>query len=260
MTLPASGALTFAQIAAEAGTAFPLSVPNATWRTLAGVPAGALVFPTHFHGKSSFEFLGLAGAAGQAIGGLNFGGAGPTRTVFAAIHYEGSAGSVPTFTSVTIGGVAAAIMVGNANRNTATSAIVGSAIAFATVPSGTSGTISFTVSTGSVSACAIGTYREVRAISNGGAGSDDANSATKPATLSVACPSNGTIIAVSTLSGVTAISWPAGPNAEPYNSTVGGIQVSGRYQQGFGSGVYNVQSSWASGDLGMALVAMAFNN
>lgn len=53
MTLPASGAITSAQIRTELGGAGPVVIPSAETRTLTGVSSGPIVGPTNFHGKSS---------------------------------------------------------------------------------------------------------------------------------------------------------------------------------------------------------------
>jgi hypothetical protein len=79
MTLPASGGLSIAQILAEIGDSFPVTIPNANWRTLAGKPSGPLVIPTDFYGKT---YLGATVAdtvgptalsTSHSISGVNFG-------------------------------------------------------------------------------------------------------------------------------------------------------------------------------------------
>lgn len=55
MTLPSSGAITFAQIRAEIGGSGPIVLPSTETRTLSGVVSGPIVCPTDFYGKSSLS-------------------------------------------------------------------------------------------------------------------------------------------------------------------------------------------------------------
>lgn len=269
MTLPSSGPITIEQILVEIGEGYPVTIPNANWRTLSGVPSGPLVIPDHFWGKTwgaappppppeIFQFLGIGSAGGQSVF-CGFGADHASRILIAVIHYVGSASSQPSVTSVTIGGVGAGVIISNSNRNTANDAVVGVAIAAATVPTGSSGTISYTLNTGTAATSAIGVYRETGGWSAFSSAGDDANSATKPATCNVTMPNLGIGIAASTLStSGQGITWLAGPSNLAYQTPVGSMWVSGVFQEGMGAGLAGIQSTWASGDHGMALVAYGY--
>lgn len=139
MTLPSSGGLSFAQILAELGDSFPVTIPNANWRALAGKPTGPLVIPTDFYGKSLVAETDNRTAAATSHAAVNFDVdvAGRWITVLAT---HGNTGSDPGRTpTATIGGVAA-------TRIEATTTGTGSGTAcgvamFVAQPTGPNGTV-----------------------------------------------------------------------------------------------------------------------
>ena len=85
MTLPASGTISMAQIAAELGiSAAGLSLGDSRCRALAGVPSGPISF-SNFYGKSSFV-PGLTGG-GTLYDGSGDGGA---QTTALSVNTDGS--------------------------------------------------------------------------------------------------------------------------------------------------------------------------
>lgn len=81
MTLPSSGAISMAMVAAEIGTVLPLSMTDSRVRQLIGKPTGPVVLPTDFYGKSwytstSFSMNSVAGGPilgyvpSQALGSM----------------------------------------------------------------------------------------------------------------------------------------------------------------------------------------------
>lgn len=164
MTLPASGQLTISQILAEIGDTYPVTIPNANWRTLAGKPSGSLVIPNDFWGKTWGGGGGGGGGSNVAMGGsssantvgsvasiaaLSYGTipAAAGRRIFAIIEWACTADAVvTTLNSATIGGIAATIHVQNNSNGTSAFTNYGCAIISATVPTGTSGTLAATFS------------------------------------------------------------------------------------------------------------------
>ena len=69
MTLPSSGSITLAQVAAELGQSLPIDLNSAPVRALAGKPTGSVVMPTDFYGKSSFSVTFNIGAQTSSLGG-----------------------------------------------------------------------------------------------------------------------------------------------------------------------------------------------
>jgi hypothetical protein len=54
VTLPASGTITMAMVAAEIGIGLPLELTDSRIRTLTGKASGSIAMPTDFYGKSWF--------------------------------------------------------------------------------------------------------------------------------------------------------------------------------------------------------------
>ena len=138
MTLPSSGGLSIGQILAEIGDSYPVTIPNANWRTLAGKPSGSLVIPTDFYGKSwrSASLVYTSSSASEtAQYGADVVGGGRWIAVIAVGGNSSSAYNL----SATISGVAGTVIEthssGDGSGNaTGTAIIVGQ-------PTGTSGTV-----------------------------------------------------------------------------------------------------------------------
>ncbi|RUW04056.1 MAG: hypothetical protein E5X94_00565 [Mesorhizobium sp.] len=144
MTLPSSGGLTVAQILAEIGDSYPVTIPNANWRTLAGKPSGSLVIPTDFYGKT-WRSVSLVHTSSSASEVANYGaevtGGGRWIAVIALGGNDASAYNL----SATISGVAGTVIKRHSSGTgggpaTGTAIIVGQ-------PSGTSGTVTVTGTT-----------------------------------------------------------------------------------------------------------------
>lgn len=115
-------------------------------------PAGAVtVTPPEVTFLQATE--NTAGLATYTFAGVNFGAADPTRRIIVACHW-GQAGA-STFTSATIGGIAATTHISVIGTAQGPVALVS-----ALVPTGTSGTVAFTVSV-AVDHGMIGVYRSV---------------------------------------------------------------------------------------------------
>ena len=153
MTLPASGGLTITEILVGLGDSFPVTIPNANWRLLAEKPAGSLVIPTDFYGKTwkAADYMGLV-AEGASV---TFGNARADRRIAAVIHWS-EAGTHFTLNSATIGGEAATIHVQRGHTGGSTG--LGVAIVSAVVPTGTSGAVECTFS-GAAADVSCGVYR-----------------------------------------------------------------------------------------------------
>jgi hypothetical protein len=144
MTLPSSGGITIAQILAEIGDSFPVTIPNANWRTLAGKPTGSLVIPTDFYGKSwrSVTQTDSRTTAATSFSTVSF-GEDDTRRRIVVLVWHGDTNSNPgTIPTATIGGVAATrIAAESTGDDTSGSDATGCAI-FIANPTGTTGTVS----------------------------------------------------------------------------------------------------------------------
>lgn len=142
MTLPASGSITIAQIMAEIGDSFPVTIPNANWRTLAGKPTGSLVIPNDFWGKS-WRSVTLVDTSSSASEVVSYGEdvSGRWIVILAVGGNDGSEYAL----SATISGVAGTVIEEHSGGNgsgtsTGTAIIVGQ-------PSGTSGTVTISGTT-----------------------------------------------------------------------------------------------------------------
>ena len=96
MTLPASGSITIAAIAAELEVSLPLDINASNVRSLAGVASGNITMPTDFYGKSSLtasiveaSFSGTATAFG--------GGSTTAYTGFATLAVAGGGTGAITY-------------------------------------------------------------------------------------------------------------------------------------------------------------------
>lgn len=142
MTLPSSGGLSITQILAEIGDSFPVTIPNANWRLLADKPAGSLVIPTDFYGKS-WRSATLVHTSSSASETAQYGTDISGRWI-AVIALGGDQASAYNL-SATISGVAGTIIKRHSSGNgagpaTGTAIIVGQ-------PSGTSGTVTISGTT-----------------------------------------------------------------------------------------------------------------
>lgn len=142
MTLPSSGGLTIAQILAEIGDSFPVTIPNANWRTLAQKPSGSLVIPTDFYGKT-WRSATLVHTSSSASETAQYGADVSGRWI-AVIALGGNDNSAYNL-AATISGVAGTVIKRHSSGNgsgpaTGTAIIVGQ-------PSGTSGTVTITGTT-----------------------------------------------------------------------------------------------------------------
>jgi hypothetical protein len=91
VTLPAAGAISIADVAAELGVALPLGLTDASVRTLIGKPAGAVVLPDDFWGKSHFLVgFTIGGEVDVAAGSPASGNRRVHRTLTAVVTGSGS--------------------------------------------------------------------------------------------------------------------------------------------------------------------------
>lgn len=142
MTLPSSGGLTIAEILEEIGDSFPVTIPNANWRTLAGKPTGSLVIPTDFYGKS-WRSVSLVDTSSSASESVSYGASRSDRWIV-ILAVGGDASSAYNL-ACTISGVPANVIVRHSSGTGAGTA-TGTAI-FTGQPSGTSGTVTITGTT-----------------------------------------------------------------------------------------------------------------
>lgn len=70
MALPASGALTFAQVRTELGGSGAVVVPSTEVRSLTGVASGPIVFPADFYNKSLVKPSSSPSAVSESGAGL----------------------------------------------------------------------------------------------------------------------------------------------------------------------------------------------
>lgn len=197
MTLPASGSLSIAQILAEIGDSFPVTIPNANWRTLAGKPTGSLVIPNDFWGKS-WRSASLVHTSSSASETAQYGTDISGRWI-AVLALGGNAGS-PYNLSATISGVAGTVIATHSSGSgggtaTGTAIIVGQ-------PSGTSGTVTVSgTSTMRFYVVRVTGYDLSAAIF-----SDDSTGAGIPP-WSANVPANGLALSVVQNSDTNAIAW-----------------------------------------------------
>lgn len=192
MTLPASGPLTIGQILAEIGDSYPVTIPNANWRLLAGKPTGSLVIPNDFWGKSwkSAAYMGLVADSAS----ISFGDARADRRIVAVIHWS-EGGTHRTLSSATIGGVAATVHVQRGHSGGSTG--LGAAIISALVPTGTTGAVVCTFSGGGTADVSCGVYRLTGLTSGTPTDTDSAESqvTTTDITVTITMAAEGIVIA-----------------------------------------------------------------
>lgn len=191
MTLPSSGGLSFAQILAEIGDSFPVTIPNANWRILAKKPTGSLIIPTDFYGKS-WPAITLADTKttpnASSFSSVNFGATDTNRWIAIFLAIEDTAsnpGDTPTMTGFTR---IAASSTGNGS-NTANGVAL-----FVGQPSGTSGTVSFNWSS---TPCTI-TVLRVTGYDLSSAYDSKANGDLGGGTYDIDIPTDGALIAMVT--------------------------------------------------------------
>lgn len=139
--------------------------------------------------------------------GVNIGTAAADRYVFVAVVHSSSAGTARTISSATIGGISATIVANQAGVAHAQG--LGAAVIWAAVPTGTTATISITLSGGGGS-CNIATYRVTGLVSATEHHSQTAALATTGGLLSLSLnvPANGFVIAAYNNSANTgSVSW-----------------------------------------------------
>lgn len=161
MTLPSSGPITIGQILAEIGDSYPVTIPNANWRTLANKPSGSLVIPNDFWGKtwpvklvaSSVDTTDRSGS--YTFAGLNFGDDFTGRTLVALVHLAAGGNVTLDQTPATIGGTTTSGGdAGDLGQGGTPVGAAGGGV-WAAKPSGTSGSVVVNFSGGSASACAV---------------------------------------------------------------------------------------------------------
>lgn len=200
MTLPSSGGLTVAQILAELGDSYPVTIPNANWRALAGKSAGSLVIPTDFYGKSLVTETDNRTTAATSHTTVDF-GADTTGRWVVVLATHGNSGSDPgTTPTATIGGVAAT-RIAAASTGTGSGVACGAAM-FVAQPSGANGTVA--VSWGGL-ATSIIALRVITYNLSAASDSDSASSSGMPMSLDI--PSNGLLIGYVARGAVNEITW-----------------------------------------------------
>lgn len=192
MTLPASGPLTIGQILAEIGDSYPVTIPNANWRQLAGKPTGPLIIPDDFWGKSwkSAAYMGLVDEGVS----VTFGAAQADRRIVAVIHWS-EGGTHRSLSSATIGGVSATIHVQRGHSGGSTG--LGCAIISAIVPTGTTGAVSCSYSGSGVADVSCGIYRLTGLVSGTPTDTDSAESqgTTSDISVTITVAAEGIVIA-----------------------------------------------------------------
>lgn len=204
MTLPSSGPLSIGQILAEIGDGYPVTIPNANWRTLAGKPTGALVIPNDFWGKSwkSVTQTDDRTTAATSHANVSFGTerAGSWIVVLATHGNTGAdPGNAPT---ATVGGSSATRIVARSSGSGSGTA-VGSAM-FAAQPSGASGTVA-------VSWSGLATSIVVLRVVGYNLGIvhdiDAANDLLGPMPMALNIPQGGLLLGFASRGGASELSW-----------------------------------------------------
>lgn len=262
MALPASPPLQASDINVElgrAGTA-AFSINGASERALAGVAAGAISF-SDFLGKSSqsVEYIGYYASNNTTV---SIGTASSTRRVIIVAHARTvGSGTDPSIVSDTIGGVAATTHVNGANYHSGTSAGIVTGIFSRVVTTGTTATVSWDVSPGSIPSDGAGMAVFVGhglAAAPFATVSDDANQTSKPATGSLSTPSSGIAIWAASLSFATDLTM-AGLSGGSYAASGGGLlRAEGIYDLTPTSGTASCSATWTSGDYGMGACGISW--
>lgn len=166
MTIPSTGTITKADIAAEVGS--PFTIPSTPIRNLVGKPSGSIVAPTDFYGQTGGGYCTVSDisafadtVAGTAtMAGVAFGGVAWNRYIVCTVVWSCTVNDISTtILSASIGGVSAAALVQNANNGTSAFTNYGCAIIRAQVPTGTTGTVVVSFSNGTARRCYISAYR-----------------------------------------------------------------------------------------------------
>jgi hypothetical protein len=179
---------------------------------LGGGTASATKAVTPTSATLDFAFIEGKSQTTSSFAGVNFGAEDADRYIVVAIGMVDSGSNVRSFTSVTIGGVAATIA---AVSGVGTNQFKRSVIAIAHVPTGLTGTVA--VTQGGYNRFAIGVYRLVGLIS---ATAYDSDSTTGNGNaLPIDVPAGGVTIAAASFWGVTAFTWSG--VAEDYDVSPG---------------------------------------
>lgn len=173
MTLPASGALTTTQILAEIGDGYPVTIPNANWRTLAGKPTGSLIMPNDFWGKTwsgggspaTKSFIANYDSSGTSAT-ISTGTAAASRVIVVAVSWhEGS--SHETLSSLKFGNPSSGDSLNIIGQTGHSGGFTGFGVALCYLPwpSGTSEDI-FATFTGTVNTVKFGVWKMTNLTSN----------------------------------------------------------------------------------------------
>jgi hypothetical protein len=269
MTLPSSFPLSASQINVELrrapGAAF--DIQGSAERALAEVPSGAISM-SDFLGKQFFDFS----AQGQFSASLSsstttvtnvaFGAANASRKVFVAINAEGGSSTGKTVNAVTIGGIAATIHVQSGDHNTGTNSTYRQAIASADVPTGTSGDVVITWSSGWTSGnCYVNSVRAkglVGGITDTMTAQCTAGCSSESGTINM--PSNGCFISATTGMGSSSPGITLNPGPDTWNFTVGSAGVAGTVLSAQAANAsFSVScSTGGAGDPSIGLVAITW--
>jgi hypothetical protein len=166
MTIPSSGTITSADVAAEIG--YPIVIPDTETRNLTGRSSGSITWPDDFYGQTGGGDCSLTDisafddtSAGTAtITAVQFGATAWNRYIVCPVLWSCTLNDVSTtILSATIGGASAIALVQNANNGTSAFTNYGVAIIRALVPTGSSGTVVINFSNGTVRRCYISAYR-----------------------------------------------------------------------------------------------------
>lgn len=252
MTLPASGSISTAQIRAELGGGGGVTFPNAETRALTGIPAGSIVLPNSFHGRSaggggggapspSASFIAVTHGNNTGVfAGVSFGAALSTRRVVVAVHW-GEGTIHRSLSSATIGGVAATIHVQRGHTGGVTG--LGSAIISAAVPTGATGTVDLTFA-GAITDCSIGVYRLTGMNSSPtDTGSDQTTVTTGTLSVTVTVPTAGIVIAAYTGSTNTVGTGVTFGNATERYDAANTVRVGGAFTSGLLAGGRTITGS-----------------
>lgn len=216
MTIPSTGTISAAQIAAEIGS--PFTVPGVASRKLTGRVAPAqITAPNDFYGQTggglctegSTNTATIAGFG--SIPGVVIGNTAWNRRVVVCVHWACVTSDVETtLTDITIGGNVGVVHVSNGNGGTSTFSNYGCAIASATVPLGTTVTVTLTFSNGTSRSVLITAYRVTGLVSaaayhNINAFDETVGAGTLTATGNLNIPSNGLAFFAATASSSGAI-------------------------------------------------------
>ncbi|ESZ60643.1 hypothetical protein NL532_24030 [Mesorhizobium sp. C120A] len=198
MTLGATP--TIAEILTELGDSYPVTIPNANWRALAGKPTGSLVIPTDFASKSIVTETDSRTTVATSHAAVDFGVDVPGRWVVILAAHSSSVSSPGLFPAATIGGVAAT-RINAASTGTGAGPAVGAAM-FVAQPTGANGTVA--VSWGGLTTSIIA-LRTITYNLSAAYASDASSSSGMP--MSVNIPTKGLLIGFAARGAANEISW-----------------------------------------------------